>query len=260
MALHPRAGQPAMAEDLTNIAQLVSAYFVNEVDPRNPAQQVKFGTSGHRGCAFDSSFNEAHILAICQALVAYREEQGITGPLLLGRDTHALSEAAYMTALEVFIGNGIEVHIQIDDGYTPTPVISHAILRYNKGRSEDLCDGVVITPSHNPPSDGGFKYNPPHGGPADEEATGWIEAAANAFLQDALQGVRRMPLAQALKASTTHRYDYLNAYVNDLAAVIDLEAIRSSGLHLGVDPLGGAGVHYWGAIAQRYQLQLEIVN
>src|SRR5690606_3962282 len=233
MALHPRAGQPAMAEDLTNIAQLVSAYFVNEVDPRNPAQQVRFGTSGHRGCAFDSSFNVAHILAICQALVAYRDEQGITGPLLLGRDTHALPEAAYMTALEVSTGNGIEVHILTADAFTPTPFLSHAILRYNRGRTSGLCDGVVITPSHNPPTDGGFKYTPPHGGPADTDATKVIEKYANALLSSDLLGVQAVSYAEARSSSLLKQVDWQQNYIEALADVIDMDAIAKAQLKIG---------------------------
>ncbi|MFC0445072.1 phosphoglucomutase (alpha-D-glucose-1,6-bisphosphate-dependent) [Pseudidiomarina halophila] len=260
MALHPRAGQPALAQDLTNIAQLVSAYFVNEVDPRQPAQKVKFGTSGHRGCSLDHSFNEAHILAISQALVAYREEQGITGPLLLGRDTHALSEAAYMTALEVFIGNGIEVHIQSDDGYTPTPVISHGILRYNQGRTSGLADGVVITPSHNPPTDGGFKYNPPHGGPAGSDATRVIEKYANALLSSQLMGVNAVSYAEARHSELLKQVDWRRQYIDELEQVIDLEAISKAGLRIGVDAMGGAGASYWQLIAQRYDLDIDVYN
>lgn len=260
MALHPRAGRPAVAADLTNIAQLVSAYFVNEVDPRNRAQKVKFGTSGHRGCAFDSSFNEAHILAISQALVAYREEQGITGPLLLGRDTHALSEAAYMTALEVFIGNGIEVHIQTDDGYTPTPVISHAILRYNRNRSDGLCDGVVITPSHNPPTDGGFKYNPPHGGPADTNATRTIEKYANALLSSQLMGVNAVTYAEARASDKLKQVDWRKDYIESLDDVIDMSAIAAANLRIGVDAMGGAGASYWALIAEHYKLNIDVHN
>ncbi|WP_417684519.1 phosphoglucomutase (alpha-D-glucose-1,6-bisphosphate-dependent) [Pseudidiomarina gelatinasegens] len=260
MALHPRAGQPAVAADLTNIAQLVSAYFVNEVDPRNRAQKVKFGTSGHRGCAFDSSFNEAHILAISQALVAYREEQGITGPLLLGRDTHALSEAAYMTALEVFIGNGIEVHIQTDDGYTPTPVVSHAILRYNRNRSDGLCDGVVITPSHNPPTDGGFKYNPPHGGPADTNATRTIEKYANALLSSQLMGVNAVTYAEARASDKLKQVDWRKDYIESLDDVIDMSAIAAANLRIGVDAMGGAGASYWALIAEHYKLNIDVHN
>ncbi|MGQ4275689.1 phosphoglucomutase (alpha-D-glucose-1,6-bisphosphate-dependent) [Pseudidiomarina sp. E22-M8] len=260
MSLHPRAGQPALPEDLTNIAQLVSAYFVNEVDPRQAAQKVKFGTSGHRGCALQHSFNEAHILAISQALVAYRHEQGITGPLLLGRDTHALSEAAYMTALEVFIGNGIEVHVQSDDGYTPTPVISHGILRYNQGRTSGLADGVVITPSHNPPTDGGFKYNPPHGGPAGSDATRVIEKYANALLSSQLMGVNAISYAEARASDLFKQVDWRSQYIDELTQVIDLEAISKAQLRIGVDAMGGAGASYWRLIAERYQLDIDVYN
>ncbi|WP_417689500.1 phosphoglucomutase (alpha-D-glucose-1,6-bisphosphate-dependent) [Pseudidiomarina sp.] len=260
MALHERAGQPALPEDLTNIAKLVSAYFVNEVDPRQRAQQVQFGTSGHRGCAFDSSFNEAHILAISQALVAYREEQGITGPLMLGRDTHALSEAAYMTALEVFIGNGIEVHVQAGDEYTPTPVISHAILRYNKGRTSGLADGVVITPSHNPPSDGGFKYNPPHGGPADSDATKVIEKYANALLSSELMGVNAVGYAEARASKLLKEVDWRANYINELEQVIDMAAIRKANLRIGVDAMGGAGASYWRLIAEQYGIDIDVYH
>lgn len=259
MALHPRAGQPAQAQDLTNIAQLVSAYFVNEVDPRKRSQQVQFGTSGHRGSALTHSFNEAHILAISQALVAYREEQGITGPLMLGRDTHALSEAAFMTALEVFIGNGVEVHIQADDGYTPTPVISHAILTYNR-KQQGLADGVVITPSHNPPQDGGFKYNPPHGGPADSDATKIIEKYANALLSSDLQGVNAVGYAEALASPLLKQVDWRHDYIEGLASVVDMEAIAAAKLRIGVDAMGGAGASYWQRIAERYGLDLHIQN
>ncbi|MGI0152406.1 phosphoglucomutase (alpha-D-glucose-1,6-bisphosphate-dependent) [Pseudidiomarina sp. WS423] len=260
MAIHARAGQPAQAEDLTNIAQLVSAYFVNDVDPRDPAQQVKFGTSGHRGCALDCSFNEAHILAISQALVRYREEQGITGPLLVGRDTHALSEAAFMTALEVFIGNGIEVQVQADDGYTPTPVISHAILRYNRGRTRDLADGVVITPSHNPPTDGGFKYNPPHGGPADTDATKVIEKYANALLSSELLGVEAVSYAEVRASRLLQQVDWRQAYIDSLPEVIDMEAIAKQKVRIGVDAMGGAGASYWALIAEQYGLDIEVHN
>lgn len=258
MALHPRAGLAAEPADLTNIAKLISAYFVNEVDPRVASQQVKFGTSGHRGCAFDCSFNEAHILAISQALVAYRQEQGITGPLLLGRDTHALSEAAFMTALEVFIGNGVEVHIQSDDGYTPTPVISHAILSYNAGRTKDLCDGVVITPSHNPPSDGGFKYNPPHGGPADTDVTKVIEKYANALLSSDLIGVNAVSYAEARASKRLKQVDWRQQYIAGLATVIDMEAIAAAQLRIGVDAMGGAGASYWQLIAEQYGLNIDV--
>lgn len=260
MALHERAGQPALPEDLTNIAKLVSAYFVNEVDPRQRAQQVQFGTSGHRGCAFDSSFNEAHILAISQALVAYREEQGITGPLMLGRDTHALSEAAYMTALEVFIGNGIEVHVQADDAYTPTPVVSHAILTYNKERTSGLADGVVITPSHNPPTDGGFKYNPPHGGPADSQATKTIEKYANALLSSELMGVNAVSYAEAQASKLLKPVDWRAEYIAALEQVVDMEAIRKANLRIGIDAMGGAGASYWRLIAEHYGLDIDVYH
>lgn len=233
---------------------------MNEVDPRQAAQKVKFGTSGHRGCSLDHSFNEAHILAISQALVAYREEQGITGPLLLGRDTHALSEAAYMTALEVFIGNGIEVHVQSDDGYTPTPVISHGILRYNQGRTSGLADGVVITPSHNPPTDGGFKYNPPHGGPAGSDATRVIEKYANALLSSQLMGVSAVSYAEARASDLLKQVDWRSQYIDELEQVIDLEAISKAGLRIGVDAMGGAGASYWQLIAQRYELDIDVYN
>ena len=260
MALHERAGKPAQAQDLTNIAKLVSAYFVNEVDPRQRAQQVQFGTSGHRGCALDNSFNEAHILAISQALVAYREEQGITGPLLLARDTHALSEAAYMTALEVFIANGVEVHVQSADGYTPTPVLSRAVLRYNQGRSKDLADGVVITPSHNPPTDGGFKYNPPHGGPADADATKVIQKYANALLSSDLLGVNAVSYAEAVASPLLKAVDWRSQYIDELEQVIDMAAIRAAKLRIGVDAMGGAGASYWALIAERYGLTIDVFN
>ncbi len=260
MPIHERAGKPAQAQDLTNIAQLVSAYFVNEVDPRDRAQQVKFGTSGHRGTSLNSSFNEAHILAISQALVAYREEQGITGPLMLGRDTHALSEAAFMTALEVFIANDIEVHIQSDDGYTPTPVISHAILQYNQGRTSALADGVVITPSHNPPGDGGFKYNPPHGGPADTDATKIIEKYANALLSSELMGVNAISYAEARASKKLKQVDWRRHYIESLSEVIDMDAIKAKGLRIGVDAMGGAGASYWALIAEHYGLDIEVRN
>lgn len=260
MALHERAGQPAQASDLTNIAQLVSAYFVNDVDPRKKAEQVQFGTSGHRGCSLSNSFNEAHILAITQALVLYRQEQGITGPILVGRDTHALSEAAYMTALEVLIANGLEVHIQKDDGYTPTPVISHAILRYNRGRKKGLADGIVITPSHNPPTDGGFKYNPPHGGPADTDATRTIEKYANAILSSELIGVNAVSYAEALASKRLKPMDWRKAYVESLHEVVDMQAIAKAGVRIGVDAMGGAGASYWALIRDHYGLDITIKN
>ncbi|WP_127347889.1 phosphoglucomutase (alpha-D-glucose-1,6-bisphosphate-dependent) [Pseudidiomarina mangrovi] len=260
MALHERAGQPAQASDLTNIAQLVSAYFVHDVDPRKKAEQVQFGTSGHRGCSLNNSFNEAHILAISQALVLYREEQGITGPIFVGRDTHALSEAAFMTTLEVLIANGLEVHVQSDDGYTPTPVISHAILRYNRGRKKGLADGIVITPSHNPPSDGGFKYNPPHGGPADTDATRIIEKYANAILSSELIGVNAVPYAEARASKRLKQVDWRKAYVESLDQVVDMAAIAKAGVRIGVDAMGGAGASYWALMRDHYGLDISVKN
>jgi len=260
MKLSPLAGKPAPAALLVNVPRLITAYYSNLPDPAVPGQRVAFGTSGHRGSAFDSSFNEGHVLAISQAICDYRRQQGINGPLFLGIDTHALSEPAYASALEVLAANGVEVMLANKDEYTPTPVISHAILTYNRGRPSGLADGIVITPSHNPPDNGGFKYNSPNGGPADQNVTGWIEARANALLESGLKGVKRMPLKQALHASSTHRHDYLNAYVNDLGNVLDMAAIRGADIRLGVDPLGGAGVHYWAPIAQRYGLNLSVVN
>ena len=252
--ISPLAGQPAIASMLVDVPRLVTAYYTEVPDPSVPAQRVAFGTSGHRGCAFRVSFNEGHVLAISQAICDYRKQQGIGGPLFLGIDTHALSVPAFASALEVLAANGVEVMLAAHDEYTPTPVISHAILTYNRGRSEiGLADGIVITPSHNPPDNGGFKYNPPNGGPADTDVTGWIEAAGQRFLASDLRGVKRMPLSKALRAATTHRHDYLNAYVGDLGDVIDMEAIRGAGIRMGVDPLGGAGVHYWGPIAERYR-------
>jgi len=245
---------------LVNVPRLVTAYYAEAPDPAVPAQRVAFGTSGHRGTAFNRSFNEAHILAITQAICLYRKGRGTGGPLFLGIDTHALSEPACATALEVLAANEVEVRIAAGGEYTPTPVISHAILTCNRGRKAGLADGIVITPSHNPPQDGGFKYNPPHGGPADTVATGWIERKANEFLESGLKGVKRMPLARALNASSTRRHDYLSAYIADLGNVVDMEAIRGAKLNLGVDPLGGAGVHYWGRIAESYGLRLEVVN
>lgn len=260
MALHPRAGQPAQAEDLTNIAQLVSAYFVHDIDPRKPAQQVQFGTSGHRGCAFKRSFNESHILAITQAVVAYRKEQGITGPIFVAKDTHALSEAAFMTTLEVLIGNGLEVHIQSNDGYTPTPVLSHALIRYNRGRKDGLADGIVITPSHNPPQDGGFKYNPPHGGPADSDATKAIEKYANAILSSELMGVKAVSYAQARKSNKLKQVDWRQDYIAALPEVVDMAAIANAKVRIGVDAMGGAGASYWALIAEQYGLDITVFN
>lgn len=260
MTHHPLAGQPAPADTLVDIPKLVSAYYTGRPDPTVAAHRVAFGTSGHRGSSFDDSFNEAQVLAISQAICLYRQNQGIDGPLFLAIDTHALSTPAGASALEVFAANGVEVMLAADDEYTPTPALSHAILCYNKGRTAHLADGVVITPSHNPPQSGGYKYNPPNGGPADSDVTKWIEAKANELLEGGLAAIKRMPYGQALKAATTHRHDYLNTYVADLANVIDLQAIRESGLRLGVDPLGGAGVRFWPAIAEHYGLNLEVVN
>ncbi len=245
---------------LVNVSSLITAYYSNVPDTSVPGQRISFGTSGHRGSAFENSFNESHVLAISQAICQYRKQQGIDGPLFMGIDTHALSVPAFTSALEVLAANGVEVMLADKDEFTPTPVISHAILTYNRGRDKGLSDGIVITPSHNPPDNGGFKYNPPNGGPADNDVTGWIEAKANVFLESGLQGVNRMPFKKALHAGTTHRHDYLNAYVSDLDKVIDMEAIRSANIRMGVDPLGGAGVHYWAPIAERYGLNLTVVN
>ena len=245
---------------LIDVPRLVTAYYTEAPDPTVSAQRVAFGTSGHRGSPFEQAFNEWHILAITQAICLYRKRQGTDGPLFLGIDTHALSFPAYATALEVLAANGVEVMIAEGDEYTPTPVISHAILTYNRGRKVGLADGIVVTPSHNPPQDGGFKYNPSNGGPADTVATDWIEGKANDLLESRLEGVKRVPFARALKASTTHRHDYLSAYIADLGNVLDMEVIRGAKLSLGVDPLGGAGVHYWARIAERYGLNLTVVN
>src|SRR5580704_12381595 len=260
MKIDPLAGKPATPSMLVDVPRLVTAYYTETPDPSVPEQRVAFGTSGHRGSAFDKAFNEGHILAISQAICLYRAQQKIDGPLFLGMDTHALSAPALATALEVLAANGVEVMIAEADEYTPTPAVSHAILTYNRGRTVGLADGIVITPSHNPPRDGGFKYNPPNGGPAETTVTAWIEAKANEFLETGLRGLKRIPYEQALRASTTHRHDYLNAYVADLANVIDMDAIRGAKISLGVDPLGGAGVHYWRPIAERYGLNLTVVN
>jgi phosphoglucomutase len=260
MAIHPLAGKPAPASVLVDELALLKAYSVERPDPTVRVQRVSFGTSGHRGSSFKRSFNEWHILAITQAVCEYRLAQGTTGPLYLGRDTHALSEPALRTAIEVVAANGVEVMIDKNDGYTPTPVISHAILTHNRGRKVGLADGIVITPSHNPPEDGGIKYNPPQGGPADTQVTKWIEDRANVLLAADLKGATRIPYEQALRAATTHRHDYIEAYVSDLSNVIDLNAIQSAKLKLGVDPLGGSGVAYWQPIAERYGLDIEIVN
>lgn len=260
MATDPRAGKPATPELLINVPRLITSYYALKPDPAIRSQRVSFGTSGHRGSSAASAFNENHILAITQAICEYRKQQGTDGPLFLGMDTHALSEPALVSALEVLAANGVDVMIDQDGGYTPTPSLSHAILQYNEGRTKGLSDGIVITPSHNPPDDGGFKYNPPSGGPADTSATKWIENYANDLLAKGLAGVRRISYEQALKADTTHRFDFLSGYVDDLGSVIDFEVIKSKGLKLGVDPLGGAGVAYWPRIAERYSLDLTVVN
>jgi phosphoglucomutase len=260
MGVSPIAGQPAQPANLVNIPRLVTAYFEERPDPGLAEQRVSFGTSGHRGSSLHRAFNEWHILAITQAICLYRQQKGIDGPLFLGIDTHALSEPAFASALEVLAANQVTVMIAPEADYTPTPAISHAILRYNRGRSSGLADGIVVTPSHNPPEDGGFKYNPPHGGPADSQTTAFIQARANEFLENQLGGVKRISLDKALHASTTHQHDFIAEYVKDLRQVIDLDVIRDSKIKLGVDPLGGAGIHYWGPIADRYGLNLTIVN
>ncbi|MGR6916984.1 phosphoglucomutase (alpha-D-glucose-1,6-bisphosphate-dependent) [[Actinomadura] parvosata] len=255
---HERAGQPARPSDLVDVARLVTSYYALHPDAGEVAQRVAFGTSGHRGSSLKSAFNEDHIVATSQAICEYRQSQGTDGPLFLGIDTHALSEPARVSALEVFAANDVAVLIDSRDGYTPTPAVSHAILRHNAGRTSGLADGVVVTPSHNPPADGGFKYNPPHGGPADTDATGWIQDRANRLLQDGLKGVRRVPYASALDRAG--RYDFLGTYVDDLPSVVDLDAIRAAGVRIGADPLGGASVAYWGEIAERHGLALTVVN
>ncbi|MCK6547383.1 phosphoglucomutase (alpha-D-glucose-1,6-bisphosphate-dependent) [Myxococcota bacterium] len=257
---HPLAGQPAPRSILVNVPRLVTSYFTKAPDPADKTQRVAFGTSGHRGSSFDGTFNEAHILATTQAICEWRKAHGIDGPLFLGIDTHALSEPAFASALEVLAANGVTTMIDAGGGYTPTPVISHAILTYNRGRTEHLADGIVITPSHNPPEDGGFKYNPPNGGPADTDITGVVEKRANQLLEVKLAGVARMTFEQAKRAATTHRHDYVGPYVADLANVVDLDAIRASKLKIGVDPMGGSGIGYWKPIAERWGLPLEIVN
>jgi len=260
MPISPLAGKPADQSLLINVPRLVTAYYTGQPDPSIPAQRVVFGTSGHRGSALDNAFNEAHILAITQAICLYRKHQSIDGPLFIAVDTHALSEPAFASALEVLAANGVDVMVDADNGYTPTPVISHAILNYNHGRERGLADGIVITPSHNPPRFGGFKYDPPHGGPADTQVTEWIEQKANAFIAAGLRGVARVPFERARSASTVRPYQYLDSYVNDLRSVIDLEVIRESKVRIGVDPLGGASVAYWNAIGDRHGLNLEVVN
>jgi phosphoglucomutase len=258
--VNPLAGKIAAPSMLANVPRLVTAYFAGKPDPAIPSQRVAFGTSGHRGSALNNAFNEAHILAISQAVCDHRHAKGIDGPLFIGIDTHALAEPALASALEVFAANDVEVMIDAQDGYTPTPVISHAILTTNKGRDKGLADGVVITPSHNPPEDGGFKYNPPNGGPADTDITSAIERAANRLLEDGLRGVKRIPHERARKSASVHRYDYIGPYVADLAEVIDMDAIRSSGVRIGIDPLGGAAVHYWQPIIERYGISATIVS
>ena len=260
MTVHKLAGKPAPHELLVNIPRLISAYYTNKPDTGNPHNMVSFGTSGHRGSSFKNSFNEDHVLAICQAICELKESRDITGPLYVGMDTHALSEVAFGTAIEVFAGNGTDIMIQSGPGYTPTPVISHAILTYNQNRTSGLADGVVITPSHNPPEDGGFKYNPPTGGPADTETTNIIQDRANEILMHGMKEVKRVPLARALRAGTTHEHDYVEPYVKDLDNIIDMKAIASAGLKIGIDPMGGAGVYYWDPIAEEYGLDIQIVN
>ena len=260
MKVSPLAGKPPEPGMLVNVPKLITAYYTDVPDPSIPAQRVAFGTSGHRGSALQKAFNEWHILAITQAICLYRKLQRTDGPLFLGMDTHALSVPAFTSSLEVLAANGVEVMIAEGDEYTPTPVISHAILTYNRERKTGLADGIVITPSHNPPDDGGFKYNPPNGGPAETDVTDWIQATANQFIESALQGIKRIPFEQALRVSTTHRHDFLSSYVSDLANVIDIDSIRGAKVNMGVDPLGGAGVHYWARIANEYKLDLTVVN
>lgn len=256
--MDPLAGKPVPPERLPDVAKLVTAYYAETPDPENAAERVSFGTSGHRGSALRRSFNEAHVLATAQAICDYRAAHGPDGPLFLGVDTHALSEPARVTTLEVLAGNGVETLIDSGSGYTPTPVVSHAILTHNRGRKRALADGIVLTPSHNPPEDGGFKYNPANGGPADNDVTSWVEERANRILSEGQASVKRLPYSQARAAPTLHRHDYASAYVSDLASVLDMEKLR--GIRIGVDPLGGAGVFYWGPIAERYRLDLEVVN
>ncbi|WP_369776929.1 phosphoglucomutase (alpha-D-glucose-1,6-bisphosphate-dependent) [Streptomyces sp. R33] len=258
--LNERAGQQARPEDLVDVARLVTAYYALHPDPADPGQRVSFGTSGHRGSSLATAFNEDHIAATSQAICEYRAQQGIDGPLFLGADTHALSEPARVTALEVFAANDVTVLVDAAEGYTPTPAVSHAILTHNRERTSALADGVVVTPSHNPPADGGFKYNPPHGGPAGSEATGWIQERANEIITGGLKEVRLIPFARATAAPTTGTYDYLGTYVRDLPSVLDLDAVRAAGVRIGADPLGGASVAYWGRIAEEHRLDLTVVN
>ena len=260
MSVHPRAGQPAQPSDLVDVGRLVTAYYTDRPDPSERSQRVAFGTSGHRGSSLRRSFNEAHVLAVAQAVCEYRRTQGTTGPLFLGLDTHALSLPAGRSCVEVLAANGVETRIDPGDGYTPTPVVSHAILTWNRERKDGRADGIVVSPSHNPPDDGGIKYNPPHGGPADTDATGWIQDRANALVAGELSGVARIPYERARRALTTRAHDFLGSYVDDLDAVLDLEAVRGARVRIGVDPLGGASVAYWGRIAERHRLDLTVVN
>ncbi|HEX6888238.1 MAG TPA: phosphoglucomutase (alpha-D-glucose-1,6-bisphosphate-dependent) [Candidatus Nanopelagicales bacterium] len=257
---HERAGQPAQDSDLVDVAKLITAYYALQPDPQDIDQRVAFGTSGHRGSSLRTSFNELHILATTQAIVEYRAMQGTTGPLFLAKDTHGLSEPAWTSAMEVLAANDVAVLIDARDGYTPTPALSHAILAHNRGRTNDLADGIVVTPSHNPPPDGGFKYNPPNGGPADTDATGWIQDRANQIIAEGMSSVRRIPLARALAQDSTGTYDYLDAYARDLSNVLDLDAVRAAGVRLGADPMGGAAVDYYGYIAELHGLDLTVVN
>lgn len=260
MALNPNAGKPARLEDLTNIPRLMASYYANKPDMSKPEQRVAFGTSGHRGSSLTSAFTESHILAISQAIVEYRNREGVTGPIFVGMDTHALSEAALITAVEVLAANGCQVRLEKDFGYTPTPVVSHSILTYNEGRTSDLADGIVITPSHNPPTDGGFKYNPTNGGPADTTITKWVENRANEILENGLKEVKRVDFQKALTLDNVQQVDMRQPYVDDLINIIDIEAIKKAGIKIGVDPLGGSGVYYWDVIAKTYGLNIEVVN
>ena len=260
MALHPFAGKPARLEDLTNIPRLMTAYYLNKPDMSKAEERVSFGTSGHRGSSLNSAFTESHILAVCQAIAEYRAKEGVTGPIFVGMDTHALSEAALATAVEVLAANGCQVRIEKDFGYTPTPVISHQILTYNEGRDSDLSDGIVITPSHNPPVDGGIKYNPVNGGPAGTEITAWVQDRANAILENELRDVKRVPFKKDLAMPNVQQTDMRKPYVDDLINIIDMEAIKKAGIKIGVDPLGGSGVYYWDLIAETYGLDIEVVN
>ncbi len=259
-AVNPLAGKPAPANSLIDVGGLVRAYYELRPDPAVAEQRVAFGTSGHRGCSWQRTFNEWHVLAMSQAIAEYRRGKGIDGPLCIGFDTHALSIPAFESALEVLAAHDVETFISRGGEFTPTPAISHAILAHNRGRTTALADGIVVTPSHNPPDNGGFKYNPPDGGPADTQVTSWIEARANALLEGGLKELRRIPLQQARAAATTHERDFLEAYVGDLGAIVDFETMRRAGIRMGVDPLGGAGVHYWSRIAERYRLDLTVVS